>query len=278
LLIHAGATMRWYTNNFFKYIKSEFNKKTLDLLNLFIKVTRANIQVNIRIRFLKACLNLNLTPAHLNIHNTYKKMLYCEDTKKRLDRINKRRTILVVKLQLNDAYRQLRVNRHEIYRISKLICDSLPVYLTCCFFNAQEKRINQIWGRETTRIDNKIELLIKRDQQKRIGNVPVQYYAEEKGSTTHIQLMSNMFKESHFIKIKPETNSITEFENYLDNKWFVNLSSVTIPTEMQQLLQLGDRFALPTMNSNLHNTIIEIIKQTENNIINLENISKNDVK
>jgi len=105
-----------------------------------------------------------------------------------------------------------------------------------------------------------------------------QYYAEKKGSTTHIQLIPNISKESHFIKIKPETNPTTKFENYLDDKWFVNLSSVTIPKEVQQLLQLGDRFALPTMNSNLHNTIIEIIKQTENNIINLKNICENDVR
>jgi len=71
---------------------------------------------------------------------------------------------------------------------------------------------------------------------------------------------------------------ITKFENYLDDKWFINLSGVTIPKGVQQLLQLEDRFALPTMNSNLHNTIIEIIKQTENNIINLKNICENDIR
>jgi len=185
----------------------------------------------------------------------------------------------VVKLQLNDAYRQLRKNRHEIYRISKLISESLPLYLTNCFFNAQEKRINQIWRCETTRIDKKIELLIKRDQQRRLSNVhPIQYYAEKKGSTTHIQLIPNISKNSHFIKIKPGINSTTKFENFLDDKWFINLSGVTIPKEVQQLLQLGDRFALPTMNSNLHNTIIEIIKQTENNITNLKNICENDIR
>jgi len=108
--------------------------------------------------------------------------------------------------------------------------------------------------------------------------LPIQYYAEKKGSTTNIQLIPNISKESHFIKIKLETNSTTKFENYLDDKWFVNLSNVTIPKEVQQLLQLGDRFSLPTMNSNLHNTIIEIIKQTENNIINLKNICENEVR
>jgi len=68
--------MRCYIDNFFKRIKSEFDGKTSGLLNQFIKATKANIRINIRIRFLKACQKFNLTPHFLNIHNTYRSLLY----------------------------------------------------------------------------------------------------------------------------------------------------------------------------------------------------------
>jgi len=59
---------------------------------------------------------------------------------------------------------------------------------------------------------------------------------------------------------------------------FVNLSNVVIPREVQQLLQLGDRFAFPIINTNIQNTTIDIIKQTENNNVNLKNICENDIR
>jgi len=53
----------------------------------------------------------------------------------------------------------------------------------------------------------------------------------------------------------------------INNKWFVNLSQSQIPYNVQSLLQLGQNFSLPPTN-NKHN-IIQLVKNIENNIINL---------
>lgn len=50
----------------------------------------------------------------------------------------------------------------------------------------------------------------------------------------------------------------------IQNKWFVNLSSVQIPPEVQGLLQLGYNFCLPVMNKK--HVTMEFIKYVENNI------------
>ncbi|KMQ88038.1 reverse transcriptase [Lasius niger] len=51
---------------------------------------------------------------------------------------------------------------------------------------------------------------------------------------------------------------------HIQNKWFVNLSSKHIPQEVQGLLQLGENFSLPTMNTDT--ITVEFIKCVENNI------------
>ena len=51
---------------------------------------------------------------------------------------------------------------------------------------------------------------------------------------------------------------------YLRDKWFVNLSSFSIPAEVQSLLQLGENFSLPFFNTDKLTT--EFIKNIENNI------------
>ena len=48
------------------------------------------------------------------------------------------------------------------------------------------------------------------------------------------------------------------------NKWFLNLSSTTVPTNIQCLLQLGENFSLPINNKRV--VIFEFIKNIERNI------------
>jgi len=60
------------------------------------------------------------------------------------------------------------------------------------------------------------------------------------------------------------------------NKWFINLSHVSIPQNVQKLLQLGQNFSLPS--TNIKNNIIQLIKNIENNIIKLHQDTQNEVR
>ncbi|KYN10452.1 hypothetical protein ALC57_17413 [Trachymyrmex cornetzi] len=78
---------------------------------------------------------------------------------------------------------------------------------------------------------------------------------------------------SERININPEIFSDAPSLDTLHEKWFINLSSIDIPLEVKYLLQLGEKFGLPINKNNKEKTLIEFIKQIENNIIGrLKNI------
>jgi len=84
---------------------------------------------------------------------------------------------------------------------------------------------------------------------------------------TNLDPPSKLQRGAINVTIDPKKFNINE-ENRLEhtrNKWFVNLSNTMIPQEVSTLLQLGDRFCLPT-NSNKKHAIHEFIKDIESNI------------
>jgi len=66
------------------------------------------------------------------------------------------------------------------------------------------------------------------------------------------------------------------FLNSINNKWFINLSHTNIPHKVQCLLQLGQNFSLPSINTK--NNIIQLIKNIENNIIKLQPDTQNEIR
>lgn len=54
----------------------------------------------------------------------------------------------------------------------------------------------------------------------------------------------------------------------LNKKWFINLSQVHIPTEVQSLIQLGEGFCLPV--DNAERSCMEFVKHIEDNIMRLK--------
>jgi len=67
-----------------------------------------------------------------------------------------------------------------------------------------------------------------------------------------------------------EYSTIKKFSplNDVNDKWFINLSHHNIPRQVQCLLQLGQNFSMPVIN--IKNSITQLIKNIENNIIKLD--------
>jgi len=63
----------------------------------------------------------------------------------------------------------------------------------------------------------------------------------------------------------------------IKEKWIINLSSVDIPTEIQYLSQLGEKFSLPTEKFKKHD-FINFIKQLEDNLSKLHPNTANDIR
>jgi len=52
--------------------------------------------------------------------------------------------------------------------------------------------------------------------------------------------------------------------NHTNNKWFINLTNVSIPEKVSNLLQMGGNFSLPVDSFSKKNAIHEFIKDIEN--------------
>jgi len=81
------------------------------------------------------------------------------------------------------------------------------------------------------------------------------------------------------VKIDPihyfNTINSSPFDS-VNDKWFINLSHVEIPYNVQRLLQLGQNFSI--LSTNTKNNIIQLIKNIENNVINLQQDTQNEIR
>jgi len=65
--------------------------------------------------------------------------------------------------------------------------------------------------------------------------------------------------------------------NSVNNSWFVNLSKIVIPQEVQSLLQLGDKFCLRS-HHNSQRFIFDFIKSVESNIFRTDPDTANNIR
>ena len=68
-----------------------------------------------------------------------------------------------------------------------------------------------------------------------------------------------------------------KFDNF-NNDWLVNLSNIDIPDKKKYILQLGQLFNLPNIVTNKDKIMFEFIKHIENNIIKLDDRTKNLIR
>jgi len=77
------------------------------------------------------------------------------------------------------------------------------------------------------------------------------------------QINNNNLQKITDITISPKKFEVVSNRGLqTNNKWFVNLSSRIIPTEVSNLLQLGEGFSFPIYNSK-KKAVIEFIKDIE---------------
>ncbi|KYN20065.1 hypothetical protein ALC57_07591 [Trachymyrmex cornetzi] len=82
----------------------------------------------------------------------------------------------------------------------------------------------------------------------------------------------------HNINISPDNFNIDYNFNKLNNKWLINLSNIDIPDISKFILQLGQKFNLPNNVINKENIKIEFVKHIENNLIKLDENTKNYIR
>jgi len=254
---------------YFSYIKSYFGTNTVKLIKEFIKLTNQSIMLRARIRFLKNCNTFKLIPPHLDKVKNYGNNLsfFHDSFKKRLRLAIHEHVRMVLRLELDDAYRQLTINMNMIFKLHNKIWKVLPWYVANKFFVYQENNGNVKWIKEVNRINKKIEWLIeKRNVNLKKDIKPIKYYYSET-NRNELKISTNgNTSASSVINVTPDKFELEKPLDKLHDNWFVNLSNKKIPEEVQLLLQLGEKFSVPIVEKEKERTIVEFIKCIEKNI------------
>jgi len=225
--------------------------------------------LRVRIRFIKSCNNFKLIPPHLEMYKRYEKNLcfFHDSSKKRLNLLTYEHVRMVLRVELDDAYRQLASNSNMIFITHKKIMKLLPWFVANRFFVYQDRNRNTKWNREINRVNKKVEWLIaKRNDNIKKDIKPIKYYYTENNRNEFRFSRNNDANSSNVINVAPDSFELNKSLNKVHNNWFVNLSKKTIPDEVKLLLQLGEEFSLPIVEKDKEKTIVEFIKCIEKNI------------
>jgi len=253
--------------NFFKYIKFYFGLRGIRFLNVFIKLSKTITNCILRIRFLKNCIIHNLTPIHLSRFEHYKHINFSHNSSiRRCKNINKKYIELLLKLELSDAHNHLRNVRSKLQNSYNNIISFFPRYIVNNFFKFHSTQECRRMCNEGIKIDNKIRLLKEKVFKKKLHNMKSITYdtSTKKEDSITVNISPNNFSEPYYL-------------DSIQDEWFVNLSDVEFPSEVQRLLQLGDRFGLPPFEHLKKRNTINFIKHIENNIHKLKLNDENNV-
>ncbi|XP_025261928.1 uncharacterized protein LOC112637139 [Camponotus floridanus] len=171
-----------------------------------------------------------------------------------------------------------------MFHLSTEIYRNLPVSVCNSFFNRQSRPLYCFYLKESHRLNKKFNFLLSK--QRNINSPkPIHYYCYQYPSTANNNFVPQRRFKWSFDKnelpsnnifevlIDPNTysNSFTNL-NVINEKWFVNLSMVNFPPEIQCFLQLGENFSLPPINTPI--LTIEFIKHIECNLRKLSPASR----
>lgn len=273
--------MRHYSFSFFNFIFTTFGKYPVYLLKSWIKQRKMIIKNKVRIRFLKFCIASNIFPPHLYQFYKFSLNLNQHSSITRFNRMKKRFITVLLKTELNDAFRTLEYSQTNVLRFERLITRHIPYYICHSFFMRQECSLQLFSGQQFQKMDKKIQWLISKHEKQMVMNIkPVQYSrlsvavdllspsVETENNKPWLFTTNNNSPELHSYEVNIDPSSFSNNVcgsslNTIKDKWFINLSSTSIPKDTQCLLQLGDNFSLPS--NNLEKTVVEVIKNIENN-------------
>jgi len=152
----------------------------------------------------------------------------------------------------------------------------LPTYVLRDFFICQE-RYNRIkWSKNTARINKKIEWLVSKNNDKiKTEIIPINYHCEKR-IRKELKVSEDICRKE--INIFPRNFILESPLNIIHDKWFVNLGQKPIPNGVISLLQLGERFSLPSVKNDNGKTIIEFIKCIEKNLFKEVEVIGNSIR
>jgi len=264
----------------FKYIFDHFGTKGTSLLKRWIDTNYRIIKTYLKIQFLKNCKANNVFRQHIqHITKTLVNILNYKAMHKFKGLISNFKLDLI-KIEIFDLYKYTHFLNKELSYLSRTLYHLLP---SSVWDSIKKHHLHSFHNFKYTLFlthYNKFMGLLIKTKKESINNIPtIKYSYHSSKNKFNINKFSTPTNnpcntESIDITIDPHRfrNKIQDSLDKTNRKWFINLSNSEIPNEVSALLQLGDKFCLPTyLDKKL--AIHEFIKDIESNSF-FHNINK----
>jgi len=139
----------------------------------------------------------------------------------------------------------------------------LPSYVLLKFFDRQDSNNMTKWATNIVRIKKKIEWLTSRNNDKIKKEIKPIKYSPNEIRGMELNVSGGPACE---VSISPMNFKLESPLEVIHEKWFVNLSKKKIPDEVRLLLQLGERFSLPSNKNDNEGMVVDFIKCIEKNL------------
>ena len=211
----------------------------------------------------------NMIPPHASSLYKFDNKFFSKKTNIKFDLMKNRVTKQFLKLEIQDACCRINYARNQMCDISYKIFLRVPVSVCNNFFSTQNKSNHNFYLNENYRLNKKFNWLSnKKTQQIQTKKVTYYYYVPQTKNSQDSRLnhysvgdlsLSKHSRPNLEINITPPSNLKVQHPLDINKKWFINLSSTSVPTDIQSFLQLGANFSLPFYNK--EKLTIEFIKK-----------------
>jgi len=138
------------------------------------------------VRFLKFCINNDIVPKHLYFLHRHNINLTHYKTHNRYEHLNHLHAMRTLRIELNDAFRNMHSLRAQIFYLVRKITQDILIYsyINNSFFKKQEQLLYHYYLHERQGINKKISWLIKKQVRDSVHKTkPIKYYCYVPNST-----------------------------------------------------------------------------------------------
>ncbi|XP_071578466.1 uncharacterized protein [Temnothorax nylanderi] len=258
--------------SFFQSIKYQYGQYAVKSFKLWIKYNKIIIRCNLKIEFLRKCIEHGVMPSHISsCLARFDNSWFDPRTRGKYKHCKRRFARQLLHIELNDTFCYVRFAYSQIFKISSSLYGDIPMFICNSFFNRQSGPMYSFFVSQRARMDKKFTLLVSRSIDQSRNSMRIKYFCSIPPTQ---QSMKFSFEPLHappdhsLIEVVISPDSVSEAPstlNEINDKWFINLSSTSIPRDIQCLLQLGDNFSLPVAKPQY--LTLEFIKSIEHNLI-----------
>jgi len=168
--------MRSITYSFFKFIFLTFGLEPVKLMKRWTKQRKIMIKNKCRIKFLKFCLEHNIVPQHLYQIQRHNINVTQFESIKKYNRLKDYIMFKILKIELNEAFRNLHQSTREILHLARQIARHIPTHIADSFFERQDRFLYTFLINQEKTIDKKIEWLHTKYSKKLIKHIYIYIY------------------------------------------------------------------------------------------------------